>query len=449
MALVEVVFWVAVGLLVYTHLGYPLLRRARRAAPAALRDAGGVAAELAGGVADRRRPRRGGGDRGEGRQRARARLPARAARADRRLRRLAPTARPSSPARPAPTWCSSCRAAGKVAAQNAARRARARRGARVLRRQRDLGAGRPARARRALRRPAGRLRLRPGAAARPGRVQPGGRLLALRDGGARARVGARRGDRRQRRDLRGARVGLPRRSARPRATTSRSRSCSPSAGWRAVYAPDAVAEEKMVPTIEGEFARKRRMMRGIWDRSSATGCSRRAATADLRSQIARHRVLRYASPFLHLVALGDQPRPARRTGRVYAVTLAASCCCSRRGARRRRPARAAADRPLLRADHRLDRRRLLGPHPPRHARGVGEGGGDAVSRALDLVIAGVALVRRLAGARCSPRSRSSSTRAGRCSTASAASAATAPSSSSASCARWSRAPTRSASATAV
>ena len=31
-------------------------------------------------------------------------------------------------------------------------------------------------------------------------------------------------------------------------------------GWRAVYAPRARAVEKMVPSIEGEFARKRRMM---------------------------------------------------------------------------------------------------------------------------------------------------------------------------------------------
>src|SRR5947207_1474622 len=29
-------------------------------------------------------------------------------------------------------------------------------------------------------------------------------------------------------------------------------------GWRAVYAPAAVAEEKMAPTVEGEFRRKRR-----------------------------------------------------------------------------------------------------------------------------------------------------------------------------------------------
>ncbi|MBV9309436.1 MAG: glycosyltransferase family 2 protein, partial [Solirubrobacterales bacterium] len=35
-------------------------------------------------------------------------------------------------------------------------------------------------------------------------------------------------------------------------------------GWRAVYVPQARALEKMVPTIEGEFARKRRMMSHGW-----------------------------------------------------------------------------------------------------------------------------------------------------------------------------------------
>ncbi|HEV2786924.1 MAG TPA: glycosyltransferase, partial [Solirubrobacteraceae bacterium] len=35
-------------------------------------------------------------------------------------------------------------------------------------------------------------------------------------------------------------------------------------GWRAVYVPAARATEKMVPTIEGEFARKRRMMSHTW-----------------------------------------------------------------------------------------------------------------------------------------------------------------------------------------
>ena len=49
-------------------------------------------------------------------------------------------------------------------------------------------------------------------------------------------------------------------------------------GWRAVYAPDARASEKMVPSIEGEFARKRRMMSHSGRSSCAAGCCRRAAT---------------------------------------------------------------------------------------------------------------------------------------------------------------------------
>ena len=35
-------------------------------------------------------------------------------------------------------------------------------------------------------------------------------------------------------------------------------------GWRAVYVPSARASEKMVPSIEGEWARKRRMMSHGW-----------------------------------------------------------------------------------------------------------------------------------------------------------------------------------------
>src|SRR5262249_25935613 len=36
-------------------------------------------------------------------------------------------------------------------------------------------------------------------------------------------------------------------------------------GKRSLYVPQARAEEKLVPTLEGEFARKRRMMIGLWD----------------------------------------------------------------------------------------------------------------------------------------------------------------------------------------
>ena len=64
----------------------------------------------------------------------------------------------------------------------------ARRPPRVLRRQRALGAGRAPRARRPVRRPARRLRLRPGALRVRRRHEPGGPVLALRDGDPRARV---------------------------------------------------------------------------------------------------------------------------------------------------------------------------------------------------------------------------------------------------------------------
>jgi cellulose synthase/poly-beta-1,6-N-acetylglucosamine synthase-like glycosyltransferase len=75
-------------------------------------------------------------------------------------------------------------------------------------------------------------------------------------------------------------------------------------GRRAVYVPEARATERMVPTIEGEWERKRRMMNRAWQIVLVSGI------ADLRGypplyavMIASHRLLRYASPFLHVVAL--------------------------------------------------------------------------------------------------------------------------------------------------
>jgi cellulose synthase/poly-beta-1,6-N-acetylglucosamine synthase-like glycosyltransferase len=75
-------------------------------------------------------------------------------------------------------------------------------------------------------------------------------------------------------------------------------------GWRAVYEPGARASEKMVPTIEGEFARKRRMMSHMWPIVLRGGLlSPRGYPPLYALMIASHRVLRYAGPFLHLVAL--------------------------------------------------------------------------------------------------------------------------------------------------
>jgi cellulose synthase/poly-beta-1,6-N-acetylglucosamine synthase-like glycosyltransferase len=75
-------------------------------------------------------------------------------------------------------------------------------------------------------------------------------------------------------------------------------------GLRSLYAPAARAEEKMVPTMEGEFARKRRMMVGLWDIVVGEGMlSPRGYPPLFAFEIASHRLLRYLSPLLHLVAL--------------------------------------------------------------------------------------------------------------------------------------------------
>jgi cellulose synthase/poly-beta-1,6-N-acetylglucosamine synthase-like glycosyltransferase len=73
---------------------------------------------------------------------------------------------------------------------------------------------------------------------------------------------------------------------------------------RSLYEPGARAEEKMVPTIEGEFARKRRMMVGLWDIVAGEGMiSPRGYPPLYALEVFSHRLLRYLSPLLHLVAL--------------------------------------------------------------------------------------------------------------------------------------------------
>ena len=94
-------------------------------------------------------------------------------------------------------------------------------------------------------------------------------------------------------------------------------------GWRAVYASAARATEKMVPTVEGEFARKRRMMSHTWPIVVRGGMlSPRGYGGLYGLMITSHRLLRYASPFLHLAALATN-LGLRRDGVVYRVALAA------------------------------------------------------------------------------------------------------------------------------
>lgn len=76
-------------------------------------------------------------------------------------------------------------------------------------------------------------------------------------------------------------------------------------GWRAVYAPGARASEKMAPSIGGEFARKRRMARRTWPTVWGGGLlSPRGYDPLYGLMIFSHRLLRYLAPFLHGVALG-------------------------------------------------------------------------------------------------------------------------------------------------
>jgi len=92
-------------------------------------------------------------------------------------------------------------------------------------------------------------------------------------------------------------------------------------GLRSVYVPAARASEKMVPTLAGEFARKRRMMSGLWDIVVGERMiSPRGYGPLFAFQIASHRLLRYLTPLLHLIVLGTNIALLGE-GWVYAATL--------------------------------------------------------------------------------------------------------------------------------
>jgi cellulose synthase/poly-beta-1,6-N-acetylglucosamine synthase-like glycosyltransferase len=94
-------------------------------------------------------------------------------------------------------------------------------------------------------------------------------------------------------------------------------------GLRAVYEPAAGAEELLAPTMSGEWERKRRMMNRTWgvllhDRM----LSPRGYGPLFAYEMLSHRALRYASPFLHLIALAANVALVGE-GWVYVATLAA------------------------------------------------------------------------------------------------------------------------------
>jgi cellulose synthase/poly-beta-1,6-N-acetylglucosamine synthase-like glycosyltransferase len=93
-------------------------------------------------------------------------------------------------------------------------------------------------------------------------------------------------------------------------------------GLRSLYVPWARAEEKMVPTLEGELTRKRRMMVGLWDIVIGEGMLRPRGYSPLYAfELASHRLLRYLTPLLHLVVFGTNVALLSQ-GWIYIVTLA-------------------------------------------------------------------------------------------------------------------------------
>jgi glycosyltransferase involved in cell wall biosynthesis len=93
-------------------------------------------------------------------------------------------------------------------------------------------------------------------------------------------------------------------------------------GWRAVYEPRAVAVERPLPTIEGEFRRKRRMMSHAWPAVLAGGMlDPRGYGALYALEVYSHRLLRYATPLFHVTALAANV-PLAFGSVLYTVTLA-------------------------------------------------------------------------------------------------------------------------------
>jgi cellulose synthase/poly-beta-1,6-N-acetylglucosamine synthase-like glycosyltransferase len=97
-------------------------------------------------------------------------------------------------------------------------------------------------------------------------------------------------------------------------------------GLRAVYVPGARAVEKMVPSLAGEFARKRRMMSHTWAIVLRGGMlSPRGYPPGYALMIFSHRLVRYSTAGLHVLALAANVALVALGGTgqtLYSVTLA-------------------------------------------------------------------------------------------------------------------------------
>ena len=206
-----------------------------------------------------------------------------------------------------------------------------------------------------------------------GRHQPGGPLLALRDVAARARVGARLGHRRQRRDLRRAPGGVPRGRPAAWATTSRSRSTWSSAGWRAVYVAGRAGDREDGPHDRGRVGAQ---AADDEPRVADRPARRAARPARLRAAVRADDRSRTGCCATRRRCCTCSPRSRRwrccARGRAYAAARGRpGGAAGRRRGRRPRARAPAARGPLLRAHHRRARRRPVRLAAPRHARSAG------------------------------------------------------------------------------
>ncbi len=257
---------------------------------------------------------------------------------------------------------------------------------RLLRRERDLGAGRAAQARPRLRRSRRRVRLRAARADGGRRRQPRGRLLALRDWlrGSESRLGSVTGGNGSIYAVR--RVGLRRgRSAlRPRplvpvpdgAARAARRLRPGGAGLR-----EADADERGRVPAQGAHVRAL-----LADRRCAAGCcaGSRPATGSRSSRTGTSATRAACSTSCcsaTSIALAGE-------GLVYDVVLAAQLCLLAAAA-----VGVGIARYYVLVTWATVRRALELP-APRRARDVGGGGGHALNRALDVAIAGAGLASR-------------------------------------------------------
>jgi cellulose synthase/poly-beta-1,6-N-acetylglucosamine synthase-like glycosyltransferase len=93
-------------------------------------------------------------------------------------------------------------------------------------------------------------------------------------------------------------------------------------GWRAEYEPKAQATEQLADTIGDEFGRKRRMMSGAWNAILATRLLLPFGYSPIYAlQIYSHRLLRYTTPILHLILFAAN-LALLGEGAIYVATLA-------------------------------------------------------------------------------------------------------------------------------